>query len=186
MPKIFLIYGPSGVGQDSVIEGLAKKIKFTRPITTTSRPKRHSEKQGRPYYFVSKNQFEKMIKEKKFFEWARVYGDYKGCTKKEIKRILKQNRPTVWKIDWQGANTIKKLIPKSVVILIAPSSYKILQKRLLARGTDSLKTIKARQKLNQDWNKNKHVYDYKVINYEGRLKETIKKMVQIIREELKK
>src|SRR3989338_644072 len=181
IPKIFLISSPSGGGEDSVIEGLKKYTRFNRVITTVTRPKRKGEKMGKPYYFVNEKRFKKLIDDKQFIEWARVYGDFRGCTKGEIKRLLKINKPIIWKVDWQGVVTIKKLFPKSISIFIAPPSYQELEKRLIARGSDTLEEIKKRKQFTKRWLTKKRIYDHIVPNPNRKLKETVKKISSIIR-----
>lgn len=183
--KIFIISGPSGAGEDSVISALEKKIKFNRVVTTVTRKKRSSEKQGKPYYFITVKKFKEMIKNKKFVEWAIVYGDYRGCTKKEINRLQKDTRPILWKVDWQGVKTIKKFLPETIAIFIAPPSLQILKKRLIKRGQDSIQTIQQRTEFTKNWLKHKNVYNYIVTNAEGKLAETIKKIEGIIKAESK-
>ena len=184
--KIFIISGPSGAGEDSVIEGLKKKIKFNRVITTVTRKMRAGEKQGNPYYFVSVKKFQAMLKKEEFIEWAIVYDDYRGCTKKEINHLLKCKKPILWKVDWHGVKTIKKLLPKTIAIFISPPSYEILEDRLIERGQDSLQTINHRKKFTLEWLKHKDIYDYIVKNQENKLNQTINKITQIIKTELKK
>ncbi|MFA6255131.1 MAG: guanylate kinase [Patescibacteria group bacterium] len=183
--KIFIISGPSGVGEDVIIDGLKKKIKFNQLTTTVTRKMRVGERQGKPYYFITAKKFKTMIKNKEFVEWAIVYGDYRGCPKKEIKRLLKLNKPILWKVDWQGVKTAKKTFPGQVVaIFIIPDSYQILEKRLVKRGWDSIQTIKNRKKFTLEWFKHKSIYDYIVVNHQGKLRQAINETVTIIREEL--
>lgn len=155
-------------------------MRFNRVITTVTRPKRKGEKMGKPYYFVNENRFKKLIKNEQLIEWACVYGNFRGCTKSEIARLLKKNKPIIWKVDWQGVVTIKKLFPESISIFIAPPSYQELEKRLIARGRDTLEDIKKRKKFTQHWLTKKHIYDHIVPNPDGKLKETIKKISNII------
>jgi len=184
--KIFIISGPSGAGEDVIINGLKKKIKFNQLITTVTRKMRVGEKQGKPYYFTTVKKFKGMIKNKEFIEWAIVYGDYRGCPKKEMGRLIKLDKPIIWKADWQGAKTVKKVFPNSVVsIYINTPSYQILEKRLMRRGWDSKQTIENRKKFTLEWFKHKDIYDYIVTNYEGKLDQTIEKFVKIIKKELK-
>lgn len=180
MPKIFLISSPSGGGEDSVIQGLKKYLRFKRVITTVTRPMLKGEKQGKPYYFISEKKFKDMLKKNEFAEWARVYGNSRGCTKKEIGRLLSQKLPIIWKVDWQGVVTIKKQFPKALAIFISPPSYKILEKRLLGRGRDTIKEIRKREKFTKAWLKKKHLYDFVVVNYEGKLPKTIRRVAGII------
>lgn len=181
----FIISGPSGAGEDSVIEGLTKKIKFERVITTVTRPKRPGEREGHPYYFVSVSKFKRMIKNKEFFEWARVYGDWRGATKREIKRLEKKKVLTLWKVDFQGVKKIKEKMPDVKAILIAPPSIKILKERLIRRAQDPLSIIEKRMPFTQKWLRHKEYYDYIIVNKENKLKETVEKVFKIIKNILK-
>lgn len=183
-PKIFIISGPSGSGQDSVIAGLERTKNFNRVVTTVTRARRPGERSGKPYYFITVDSFKRLIKNDELIEWAIVYGDYRGCTKKEISRLLKLKKPIIWKVDWQGVRTIKQLLPQTVAIFIDPPSYKILEQRLKQRHQDSLKTIKARKKFSQEWFKHTDVYDYRVLNKQGQLGQTIRQVKAIIAGEM--
>jgi guanylate kinase len=181
----FIISGPSGAGEDSVIEGLKEKIKFERVITTVTREKRPGEKEGSPYYFVSEKKFELMKEEDAFIEWAKVYGDYRGATKKEIARLSKKKVLALWKVDFQGVESIKKKMPEVLAVLILPPSLKILERRLLKRNTETPEVIKKRFVFTKEWLKHKNHYDYTVINEEGKLEETINEVFKILLESLK-
>lgn len=185
-PKIFIISGPSGAGEDSVLASLKKTKLFNRVVTTITRSKRPGEREGLPYYFTTVEKFKKLIKFNRLIEWAIVYGDYRGCTKKEISRLLKFSKPILWKVDWQGVKTIKQLLPQTVAIFIAPPSYAVLEQRLKRRGQDSAQTIRARKKFSQDWFKHTDVYDYTVINEQGRLAQTITRVKTIVAQELQR
>lgn len=182
----FIISGPSGAGEDSVIEGLKDKIKYERVITTVTRGKRIGEREGFPYYFVSRKKFESMIKKDAFIEWADVYGDYRGATKKEIERLNKKNALALWKVDFQGVETIKKKIPGVLSVLILPPSLKVLEERLIKRKTDTPETIKKRLPFTKKWLKQRKSYDYTVINEENKLEETIDRVLRILLENLQK
>lgn len=183
--KIFIISGPSGAGEDSVISGLKKHHKFNRVRTTVTRKPRKGESQGRPYFFTTIPQFKKMIKNNEFIEWAIVYGDYRGATKKEISRLMKLKTPVIWKVDWQGVKEIKRQMPEAVSIFIVPESYEDLKKRITKRDKDAEKTIKDREQETKKWLKQRDIYDYIVVNKEGQLDKTIKKALDIIQKELK-
>ncbi len=183
---IFIISGPSGAGEDAVIDRLKKKIKFNTVITTVTRKKRKGESQGKPYYFVSQEKFKKMLKEKMFVEWAYVYGCYRGCTYKEIKRLKTAGKPIVWKVDWKGVKSIKKIFPGAVAIFITVPSYQILVRRLEKRGLDSKETIKKREKYTKDWLTQKKLYDYTVINRDNHLNQAVEKIESIIKKSIKR
>ena len=183
--KIFVISGVSGSGQDSVIEGLsAKGLKMTRVVTTTTRKRRPGEKRDRSYYFVSEDKFKKLIKEDSLIEWDEHYGVYYGCTYRELARVDKIGGIVLWKTETRGALTIKKQFPSAVTIYIKPPSLGVALERLKRRKEDDemiqrrVKEIKNYLKIEND-----KKFDQVVINKEGKLDETIMKILGIIRKE---
>jgi guanylate kinase len=188
--KIFIISGPSGAGEDTVINGLKKYFKLTRVVTTVTRKKTSQEKQGNPYYFISKKEFELGLKQNKFVEWADVYGSLYGTTFEELKKIQKEgeqkNKIGIWKIDWQGVKTVKIKMPNIISIMIEPPSIKSLEKRLIKRERDSVEDIEKRLKAAKIWLKHKDIYDYRVINYDGKIDEAVEKTAKIIKKHLTK
>lgn len=186
--RLFIISGPSGAGEDTVIKGLKKHFKIIRVVTTVTRGKRKVEKQGKPYYFISKEKFEKGIKNGEFAEYAYVYGYLYGVTFKELEKAQKEceknNKIGIWKIDWQGVKTVKKQLPDIVSILIDPPSIKSLEKRLIKRGQDSLPVIQKRLLAAKVWLKHKDIYDYRVLNRDDKIDETIDKTAKIIKKHL--
>ncbi|MFA5129077.1 MAG: guanylate kinase [Patescibacteria group bacterium] len=189
-PKIkktifFIISGPSGAGEDSVIEGLSKKIKFKRVVTTVTRAKRPGETEGRPYHFVTVPKFKKMIKNKEFWEWARVYGDHRGVTHEELDRLSRKKILALWKVDYQGVETIKKKKPEVLSIFIYPPSLAVLEKRLARRGQDSPEVIKKRMPFTKRWLKHRRGYDYIIVNRENKLGETVDRVFRILIQNLK-
>lgn len=181
----FIVSGPSGAGEDSVIEGLRKKIKLERVVTTITRQRRKSEKEGRPYYFVNVQKFKKMIKKGEFVEWAKVYGDYRGSTKREIERLVRKKVLALWKIDFQGVKIIKKKMPEVISIFIYPPSREVLERRLLKRGQDSPEVIRKRWAFTKKWLSQKKNYDYVVVNREGKLREAIDEASGILKRNLR-
>ena len=181
MSKIFVISGPSGSGKDSVISGLKKQgLQFREIITTTTRRMRKGETQGKPYWFISKKEFEELIKKDKMVEWAIVYGNYYGSQKKDVEKYLDDPLPVIFKVDPQGARSIKKKFPDSQVIFLIPRDLKILEKRLRQRGQDSEEAIQKRLKEAREEMEDLSVWDYVVVNEQGKLEETIKKVKKII------
>jgi guanylate kinase len=180
MASIFIISGPSGAGEDSVIEALERDFDFKRVRTTVTRPMRPGETEGRPYYFVSREQFEAMIERDELVEWAVVYGDYRGATREEVDRCMGSEKPFIWKVDWQGVQTIKARYPEAVSVLILPPSYEVLETRLRRRGTESPEEIKRREDFTKQWLARTEVYDHVVVNEEGALDHTVAEVKRII------
>lgn len=182
--KLFIISGPSGVGEDSVIEGLKKFLPIERVITTTMRKKRSDVFAEDPYYFISKKEFEKGISENRFFEYAQEYNNqFYGVTKEEIQRVIKSGRIGIWKIEYKGVITMKKIMPEVVAILITTPSLEVMRQRLLKRG-ESEEFVRQRMDYTKEWLKHKDIYDYEVVNYEGKLDETVEEVKGIILKEI--
>jgi guanylate kinase len=181
--KLFIISGPSGAGEDSVIEGLKKFLPIERVITTTTRKMRPREYNGSPYYFISKEEFEKKIKKNELFEYAQEYNDqFYGVTRKEIERVVNCGKIGIWKIEYKGATAIKKIMPEVVSIFIMAPTLEDIERRLLKRGA-SKECIKERMIYTKEWLKHKDIYDYEVINHENKLNEAIDEVKNIILKE---
>lgn len=181
--KLIIISGPSGAGEDSVIRGLIERgLLIERVITTLTRLMRPGEKQGSPYYFISADEFKKMLKEDKFVEWAMVYNDYRGCTYEELERVKQTGKIGIWKIDYQGIKTVKEKLKGIVAIYIKPPSLEIAIKRIRKRKQDSEQEIQRRINFMQAWlnPENDKLYDYIVVNEENKLDETVDKVASII------
>ena len=181
MSNIFIISGPSGSGQDSVINGLKEKISLDKIITTTTRKMRPEDTEGISYYFISKEEFKRKIQNGDFFEYViEDNGNYYGGTYAELERAKKSTQPVIWKIDYKGVLTAKKILPEAKSILIY-IPIELIESRLKRRG-ESNKTIKDRLEYAKGWYANENIFDYKVTNKEGKLEETIRKVAKIIKE----
>jgi guanylate kinase len=179
---LVIISGPSGSGEDSIIEGLAKRMDIERVITTTTRDKRHGERDGHPYYFISKEAFERGVAAGQFFEYAQHYNSNNyGVTFEEISRVQHSGKVGIWKIDYKGVQQAKELIPNILAIFIhAP--LEILEARLRRRDTVTEEYIAERMAYTKEWLKHTDIYDVTVENEEGKLIETIATVEDIIRE----
>lgn len=179
---LIIISGPSGSGEDSIIEGLAKRMPIERVITTTTRDKRHGERDGHPYYFISKDAFMRGVDNHEFFEYAQHYNDnYYGVTYEEIKRVQHSGKVGIWKIDYKGVQQAKELVPDIFAIFInAPLD--ILEARLRKRDAVTDAYIAERMAYTKEWLKHTDMYDITVENEEGKLIETIAVVEDIIRD----
>ena len=186
MSNIFIISGPSGAGEDSVIEGLRKYFEIERVITTTTRNMRQGESQKNPYHFVSREEFLEKIKTDKMAEHAEEYNkNFYGVTKEELERVSKSGKIGIWKIEYKGVMTAKKKFPQIKSIYIAAPSLEIIRQRILRRDSDvSEEYLNERMEYTKEWMKHKDIYDYKVVNEEGKLDETIRKVAKIIKSNL--
>lgn len=180
MGKLFVITGPSGAGKDSVIYK-AKDIglNFIQIVTASTREIRQGESEANPYYFVSREEFQKKIDNNEMAEWAEVYGNLYGTTKKEMEDKLKDGNVVV-KVDPQGARTYKKIKPECTTIFIMPPSYEYLEKRLINRETDSKEVIRERLATAKKELENLLDWDYLVVNEEGKLNEAAQEVKEIV------
>jgi len=184
MIPIIIVTGPSGAGKSTVAEKLfeRQKLPLRRFITCTTRAKRPGERHGREYWFLSREEFEADIAKDFFFEYANVYGNYYGSSKKEMERLLKGRKAIFMVIDVQGARTVKKLFPQAfVVFLDAPKAS--LVHRLEERGTDP-KDLKRRSAKIATEEKFGEKADLVIVNEDGELTQTIAKAEQAIQTRL--
>ena len=177
---IFILSSPSGAGKTTLVKKISKNRNFTVSVSHTTRPPRPLEKNGKDYFFVSKNNFKKLIKKNEFLEHAKVFDNYYGSSKKFISEKINKGKNIVFDIDWQGTRQIKNknLKYKVLTIFILPPSKSELLKRLLKRENKNMKTVKKRMKeFKKDLLKWKE-YDYVVIN--DKLNLCYKKIMEII------
>lgn len=161
---LFIISGPSGCGKSTLVHQARNKIKDLQfSVSHTTRKKRVSEKEGEDYYFISKQEFRKMVKADKMVEWAMVHGKMYGTSRREIERKSYQG-DLLLDIDIQGAQQLKERFRKAVFIFILPPSYKELKKRLEKRGEESLRSIHKRLETAKKEIRFYSDFDYIVIN----------------------
>ena len=179
--RLIVISGPSGVGKDSVIDGLKKlgrPYHFT--ITATTRAMRQGERDGISYIFLSKSEFRRMIEREGLLEWAEVFGNLYGVPKSQVNDALNRGQDVIMKIDVQGAATVKRLHPDAVLIFLEPPRMKSLEERMRSRNTESetdfqTKLTTARQEINE-----KSWFDHRVVNPDGHLDDAIATIDRII------
>nr|MBP9743168.1 guanylate kinase [Burkholderiales bacterium] len=140
--NIFVISAPSGAGKSSLVKALCNQDPHIKTsISHTTRPIRPGEKNGIDYFFIQQTEFEQLLKDKQFIEYALVYGNYYGTHIATIEKLRQQGFDIILEIDYQGAMQIRQLFPKAVLIYILPPNLEELKKRLIARNTDSAATI---------------------------------------------
>jgi guanylate kinase len=181
---IVIISGPSGAGEDSIIDGIGKHTQVNRVITTTTRQMRVGETDGSPYYFISREEFENKIKNNEMVEWAEEYNNnLYGVTQKELDRVNGLPGVGTWKIEYKGVMSAKKLFPEIKSIFVMAESLDVLAERIRKRGNVSEEFIAERRKYTEEWLKHEDIYDYKVINHQGKLDEAIQEVLAILSKE---
>tara|TARA_B100000989_G_C19520576_1_gene463986 strand:- start:1838 stop:2461 length:624 start_codon:yes stop_codon:yes gene_type:complete len=163
---MFIFSSPSGAGKTTLVKKLSKNKNFSVSISHTTRPPRPLEKNGKDYYFINKNRFKKLIKQKEFLEHAKVFDHFYGSSRDLVIKKLQKGKNVVFDIDWQGTRQIrnKGLKFRLFTIFILPPSKKELLKRLIKREKKDMKTVTKRMKsFKKDLSKWRE-YDYVVIN----------------------
>ena len=143
--NLFVVVAPSGAGKTTLVNALLEKEpNISLSISYTTREPRAGEVDGRDYHFVSRATFEKMIESGDFLEYAVVYGNYYGTSRRWIEKELAGDHDVLLEIDWQGAAQLRALFANMVGVFILPPSLAELRKRLESRGKDSAETIAKR------------------------------------------
>lgn len=177
-----VISGPSGVGKNTIADILIDKGYGIYSISMTTRGIREGEKEGRDYFFVSKEVFDKNIEEDNFLEYAQYGDNYYGTLKSYVFDNIENGTNVIAVVDIQGGVNIEKIFPEAVLIFIMPPSFEELKKRLRGRGTDSEEAILKRLEIaKKEMDFSSH-YDYVVIN--NTVDETVNKIVGIIDKEV--
>ncbi len=145
--NLFVVAAPSGAGKSSLVKALMELDARVLPsVSHTTRAPRGQEKHGREYFFVSQAEFDAMILNSAFVEWANVHGFRYGTSKKAIEERIAQGADVILEIDFQGALQIKKTFANAVLIFILPPSWEELRARLERRGEDSPESVEVRMK----------------------------------------
>ncbi|HPN61444.1 MAG TPA: guanylate kinase, partial [Bacilli bacterium] len=159
---LIVISGPSGVGKGTVRSALFNMSghDLVYSISMTTRKPREGEVNGREYYFVSKEEFQKYIQEDKMLEYAEFVNNYYGTPRDKVMELLEQGKEVVLEIEVQGAEIVREKMPEAIFIFIAPPSMQDLYKRLLSRGTEPQEVIAERVQKAQREIKLAYLYDY--------------------------
>lgn len=183
---ILALSGPSGVGKGTVSVDIRSKHKdIELSISATTRLPRDGEEHGREYYFISQDEFDKLIDENAFVEYVRKFMKSYGTLKSEIERITENGNSVLLDIEPIGALNIKKIFPEAILIFLIPESLSDLQERLWARGSETAETFEIR--------KADHIlelelapkYDYVVLNRTNNISSAVEIVEKIIEAERK-
>ena len=182
---MIVLSSPSGAGKTTLARKLQKNnSNFHISISYTTRQPRTNEVNGKDYYFVSRLEFEKLIQNKSFYEYATIFENYYGTPKEPVVKLLSSGKDILFDIDWQGTQQLKlvKNLPL-LTFFIIPPNIQSLKDRLLQRNQDKKKSVEQRMgKFKEEiihWTE----YDYVVVN--DNLDVCYNKIVQIINSEKK-
>jgi guanylate kinase len=143
--NLFVVAAPSGAGKSSLVNALMEvDSRLSHSVSHTTRSPRGQEVHGREYYFVSNEQFDQMVEQDMFLEWAAVHGNRYGTSRHAIEERIAQGSDIILEIDYQGALQVKKIFSNAVLIFILPPSWEELRSRLQRRGEDKPEVIEQR------------------------------------------
>ena len=163
--NLFVVAAPSGAGKSSLVKALMELDAGVQPsVSHTTRAPRGQEFDGREYFFIDDAQFDVMVADHAFLEWAYVHGNRYGTSKSTIEERISQGLDVVLEIDFQGAVQIKRLFANAVLIFILPPSWEELRSRLLRRGEDTAEVIEIRLANAATEMARAHEFDFVIIN----------------------
>jgi guanylate kinase len=181
-PILIIISGPSGVGKDTVARRLIKRRpeEFYFVVTATTREPRDNEVEGYDYFFVSNDEFARMIEEDELLEYAVVYNQYKGIPKQQVIDALSSGTNVIMRLDVQGTETVRDLIPSAITVFLRTPTEEDLVRRLRNRETDpaegvNLRIAEARQEM-----KRMQEFNYCVVNAEDEQDLAVDKILSIV------
>ncbi len=179
---LIVVSGPSGAGKDTICNSVVEDCdNIWLSVSMTSRNPRGNEKEGKNYFFVTKEEFEQKIEDGKLLEYTNYNGNYYGTPKDKLEDYLNRGIDVILVIDINGAINIKKLVPSALFIFIMPPDMETLKKRLIERKTESKEKVIARftEAYNEINNYNK--YNYVVVN--DKIENAVGKVKAIIQAE---
>lgn len=163
--RLFVIAAPSGAGKTSLVHALVSgSDDVVVAVSHTTRQIRPGETDGNNYFFVTRDEFRALIDDGGFLEWAEVFGNYYGTSRREAERLMASGKHLILEIDWQGAAQVKALMPDTSAIFILPPSLPTLRQRLEARAQDDPVTMKRRTDAAIEEISHIHEFDYVIVN----------------------
>ena len=180
---LFVLSSPSGAGKTSIARYILDKDKNIKlSVSLTTRKKRKNEKAGIDYDFISKNVFEKKIKNNFFLEWATVFGNYYGTSREKVQKTLQDGNDVLFDIDWQGTQQLSDNKDFDLVtIFILPPSKTVLEKRLNNRAQDS--KIEVIKRMSQASDEISHYMEYNYIVINNNLEDASNQVLSILKAE---
>lgn len=179
---LIVLSGPSGAGKGTICAALRQQMpNLVYSVSMTTRAPRVGEEEGVSYFFRDKEEFQRLIKEDAFLEYAQVYDNFYGTPKQHVMDLLSEGKSVILEIDIQGAMQVKERFSEAVFIYCVPPSLDILSNRLRDRGTDAADVIDKRLSKASSELALAHRYDYIVVN--DVLPDAVEKVASILRAE---
>ena len=180
---LIVVSGFSGSGKGTLMKELLTRYPdtYALSISVTTRSPREGEVDGREYFFVSKDEFEKMIAKGELIEYAKYVENYYGTPRDYVEKKLDEGKDVILEIEIQGALNVKKMFPDTLLLFVTPPSAEELKKRLVGRGTETMDVIESRMDRACEEAEGMENYDYLIVN--DSLDRCVEEMHSIIRGE---
>ena len=183
---LIVVSGFSGAGKGTLMKELLRRHPdtYALSISATTRSPREGEVDGREYFFISTEEFEKMIAKDELIEYARYVENYYGTPRGYVEEKLGQGKDVILEIEIQGALKVKKAFPDTLLLFVTPPSASELKSRLVGRGTETMDVIRSRMDRACEEAQGMENYDYLIVNDD--LDTCVEEMHSIIRAEHRK
>jgi len=183
-PLLLVLTGPSGVGKDVTLQRMEERgVPLHYVVTVTTRKQRPGEVHGKHYFFVSQEEYNRMMESGELLEHAEVYGNCYGIPKSQVVDYLRRGDDVIMKPDVQGAAHVRKIEPEAVSIFLAPPSMEEQARRLYYRKTEDPQELQRRLGVAAEEMQQLTLFDYVVVNHSNRLDDTVDKIVAIMQAE---
>jgi len=183
MACVFVITGPSGVGKGTLIRGLMERVgALELSVSATTRAPRPGEQDGVDYHFLTREEFDRKVREGDFVEHADYAGRSYGTLRSELEERVRAGTPIVLEIEVQGARQVRASVPDAVQVFIAPPSLQELRTRLIGRGTDDPEEVERRLRVAAEELEAQPEFGHVVVN--DRLQDALEQLTAIVAAEL--
>lgn len=164
---LVVISGPAGSGKGTVIAHLLRGEDFVYSVSATTRAPRPGEVDGKNYYFISREEFDRRLSDGKMLEYTCYCNNYYGTPLKEALEVVESGKNLILELEVEGAMNVKRLYPEAVLIMLLPPSFSVQEERLRGRATETEEVIQARLNRTKEELPLLPNYDYVVYNYAG-------------------
>ncbi len=178
--NLFVVSGPSGAGKSTICRLVRKRLNINLATSATTRKPREGEVDGKDYYFLAVEDFEKKLENGEFLEFAKVHSNYYGTLKSEVESRLENGENVILEIDVQGGLQVKEKYPNANMIFFKTPTAKELEERLRGRKTDNEETIQLRLKNSLEELKYEKKYDTCIINHT--VEKSCEELIKIIKD----